>query len=268
MVNDDPFDMRKLQVGVDAIMTAGFASEDDVNDGYLTFGYQIRASYFPIMNRIGIEFDYQKASDLGSGRDVSKTELRGSFALISTSSKKTRTLTIDQKSRGNFTINTNIQVPQTVQNNIEGRFSLLRNNGFFGTLDFVGIGPRFVSYKNTAVGLGIQWRRFRAYEALIDDSYYIKSSGHVQFYGDILFGMGTSWDGTRENQPLNPTEAEVEALVDTENIKSNVGGRIGIKATTRTTKTLAFSAGAELGYLPPNSAFHSLMYFGVAINLL
>ncbi len=268
MVSDDPSDMRKLQVAVDAFMTAGFSLEDNDNDGYLAFGYQIRAAYYPIMNRIGVEFEYQKGSDIGSGLDVSKTELRGSFALISASSKKTRVLTIDQSVRANYTVNTNIRVPQTVQNNLEGRFSLLRNKGFAGQVDFGAAGTGFALYNTTAVGLGLQWRSYRAYEALIDNAYYIKSSGHFQLYGDVLFGMGTSWGDPNSNSATDPTEAEIEAALDAENIRSNVGGRIGFKATTRTTKTLAFSGGAEVGFLPPNSALHSLIYFGMTLNFL
>tara|TARA_R110002072_G_scaffold181107_2_gene337123 strand:+ start:1780 stop:2661 length:882 start_codon:yes stop_codon:yes gene_type:complete len=267
-ISDDPMDIRKLRIGVDAMMTAGFSLEDNSDDGYLNFGYQIRGSYFPIINKIGIEFDLQKGTDINSGLDASKTEFRASFAIFSAQNKKDRTITIDRSVQGGSSYNHNIKTPQTFQNNLEGRFSIIRNKGFIGQIAIPPHGNHHALYSTSMLGLGLQWRSFQAYKVLIDDSYYSSNSVHFQLYADLLLGMGTSWEASTGSVASIPSEAEIEAALDTESLTSNLGGRLGFKTSTRTTKTLTLSLGAELGFIPPSKVLHSLLYFGASINLL
>lgn len=260
--------LRKLQIGFDLLIAAGFAEEGSSNNPYLNSGFQIRASFFPVANKIGLEFNHQFGTEVISGLKASKTEIRGSFALFSSKKTKERSIYIDHFDRSVFGLNRTFKTPQTVQNNFEGRFTLLRNKGFLGELYFPSYFMEFVTlYNSTAFGFGFQWRNFRAHEVLINNEYFAKNSKHFQIYGDVLMGLSTTWSNPEVVGFGTPTQAEIKAELEEEDLKTNIGGRIGFKVSSNTLNRFAFSYGAEIGYLPPNKILNYLMYVGASVNM-
>lgn len=265
-VFDDPSEMRKLQISINAIMANVFADEG-ANQGHSSFGYGFNVGYFPLKNRIGLELNYQTGTDISSGLDsYGKTEFRGTFALISSRKTKEKRMVLDETNR---TV-TSAMVPRTTQNNLEGRFSFVRNKGLLGNVDLTTQGSWNALYSNSAIGLGLQWRQNHAIKILVDDSYYAKSSSHFLLYGDVLLGMGTSWDGKETSGSIGagPSEDELEDAIDQADLASGLGGRLGMKYFMWPAKTIGFSFSTEVGYIPPNTGLFFMMSMGLTINML
>lgn len=265
-IHDDPSEMRKLQFSVNALMANTF-SDEDANQGFSNFGYSINAAYYPIIDKIGIEFNYQTGSDISTGFDLyRKTEIRGTYSLLSARNTKERRVTLSES----MTTTTSALVPKTVQNNFEGRFSLIRNKGFFGRVPLDLKGAWYALYNNTSLGLGIQWRQSHALKVLIDDDYYAKSSAQFLLYGDFILGMGTGWESKKSIQSVGtaPSETEIEDAVKEADLASNFGYRIGAKYFAKTSGTIGLSFSTEVGYIPPNTALFFMLSMGITINLL
>lgn len=270
-IKDDPEDMHKLFMEVMAISDLGVLINDDVSGGGVGFGYGFRASYFPLVKRIGIQMNYTTSVDLIESFDVKRFEVIGTYALRTKKKKGDHRLILSQSTRGNLTTTESIITPQTRQNNIEIRGGILQNSGAIG---FVPLTTGFTAQRklllssSTALVAGIQWRKFHSYVAEIDGAYIAKSSGMFELYGDVILPLSTSYLKRVTLGELEDADpATVQAYEDL-NIEAAIGGRVGARYCNSPNKYFTWTGGSELAVFAPNPAYHLFFYMGLSVNIL
>ena len=123
MVEDNPLDIRNFEFKTSVLF--GFGGWKGSNDIAMYGGLDFNASYFPLLNRIGLSLDVERYAKKSEGlrtideKNPTKIELTGSYALISNSKKKKRTLILSSTSTTYTTTTKSIITPQTRTKNFE-----------------------------------------------------------------------------------------------------------------------------------------------------
>ncbi|PCJ67787.1 MAG: hypothetical protein COA58_01225 [Bacteroidetes bacterium] len=268
---DDPFASKKLTVDIAGYSGLGVGLKDNMQS-YVSFGYEIGASYFPIMNKIEIRSNYQTGQDLIDDNKYSKFELTCSYSLISKAKTKDRQLILSQSSTTYSTTTKSIQTPQTRQTNMEVKGGIVFNNGYLGYLKENGSsfsGSSSITYQAKGLVAGIQLRQFYSYAALINNKYTVKSSGSLVAYADIMIMpiSGYKMKPWPKQEVLKIDKSTKDRLKDAQ-LTTPIGGKMGVRFVNNKHKLFSYYAGTEIGILAPNKVIHGSFLLGMSLNFM
>lgn len=274
-VSDNPLDLDKLEINMNGAMAIGVGMDEQL-DGYVNFGYELAASYFPIQEKIGAKLNIQRGTDIINSLSYRKTELVGTYTLFSSKRKGQHPLILKAvRSSANTITTTSITTEQTRQTNFEVRGGLVRNSGPLGILWIEDFGvSRWVTYKGTGVLGGIQWRKFHYYAAKADGYGTVAASSMWELYADVMMTPAVKWDVIQSNGTgsgavqVDYDQGEFRSLVKNAGLASSIGGKIGFRYTESKHHLFTWNGGGEVGRLAPNPSLHFYLYAGLALNFL
>lgn len=274
IVNDDPLDLKKLDISANFTMgglipLAG-NTEESSDESDVTFGYNLRASYFPIQKKFGAEIISQSTIGLINSKSFSRFNLVGTYALLSKKKKKNLPFVLTESNtfRGGAirTETQSIRTDRTIQTNVELRGGYVKTKGVTGRVEIEGRSMVF-DYKSNGLSVGIQLRNFYNQEIKIGSGYYENSRVWI-LYADAFIMSSPEYTLKSTVTGIQPTPQEIEDGIKESDIETLIGGMVGVRYIYNHHRFFSYNFSSEASLIAPYKIVAIDMTFGVTFNLL